>query len=66
MLTPEEEKRNRSKVQERRLEEKVKKSVGWGKFNDVFMISAVLNQGSSDIRVSYFNKYLFYYLQFTL
>uniref|UniRef100_A0A2S2Q172 GTPase Era, mitochondrial n=1 Tax=Sipha flava TaxID=143950 RepID=A0A2S2Q172_9HEMI len=50
MLTPEEEKRNRSKVQERRLEEKVKKSVGWGKFNDVFMISAVLNQGSSDIR----------------
>lgn len=40
-----------SKVQERMLEKKVKKSVGWDKFKDVFMVSAILNQGSSDIEV---------------
>lgn len=47
-----------SKVQERILEKKVKKSVGWDKFKDVFMVSAVLNQGSSDIEVRYYTVFI--------
>jgi len=40
----------RSKVQERMLAKKVRRSVGWDKFSDVFMVSAIHNHGSSDIR----------------
>lgn len=47
-----------SKVQERMLEKKVKKSIGWDKFKDVFMVSAVLNQGSSDIEVRYYTVFI--------
>lgn len=42
-----------SKVQERALGKKVRRSVGWDKFNDVFMVSAIHSHGSSDIRVSF-------------
>lgn len=57
-ITPEERAAlERSKVQERMLEKKVKRSIGWEKFSDVFMISAIHNHGSSDIRVSYFNSF---------
>lgn len=47
-----------SKVQERILEKKVKRSVGWNKFDYVFMVSASLNHGTSDIKVSYLNYYV--------
>lgn len=46
-----------SKVQERMLEKKVKKSVGWDKFKDVFMVSAIFNQGSSDIQVRFYTVF---------
>lgn len=43
-----------SKVQERMLGKKVKQSIGWENFKDVFMVSSVLKHGSSDIEVSIF------------
>jgi len=42
-----------SKIQERMLGKKIKKSVGWENFKDVFMVSAIHSLGSSDIKVSY-------------
>lgn len=55
IITPKENKdRERSKIQERMLGKKIKDSVGWEKFNDVFMVSAVFNHGTSDIKVSYY------------
>lgn len=54
-MTPKERKDHKhSKIQERMLGEKIKDSVGWEKFNDVFMVSAVFNHGTSDIKVSYY------------
>jgi len=47
-----------SKVQERALGKKVRRSVGWDKFNDVFMVSAIHSHGSSDIKVSCFNWFV--------
>ncbi|VVC43480.1 Hypothetical protein CINCED_3A022094 [Cinara cedri] len=44
------------KNQERMLEKKVKHSCGWDKFQDVFMVSAALNHGSSNIKVSFLKK----------
>lgn len=48
-----------SNIQERLLEKKVKQSVGWANFKDVFMVSAILHHGSSDIMVSCLNLLLF-------
>lgn len=39
------------KGQVRMLNKKVKQSSGWDKFQDVFMVSAIFNHGSSDIKV---------------
>lgn len=44
-----------SKVHERMLNKKIKQSIGWGNFSDVFMVSAVLSHGSSDIKVRHLN-----------
>jgi len=52
-----------SKIQERSLVKKVKRSVGWEKFNDVFMVSAIHSHGSADIRVSFLNLFVEYYLR---
>lgn len=41
------------RVSERILVEKVKQAVGWKNFSDVFMVSATLSHGSSDVKVSY-------------
>jgi len=40
------------KIQERMLEKKVTRSIGWENFKDVFMVSAINNLGSSDVEVS--------------
>lgn len=41
------------KGQERMMGKVVRQSSGWNKFLDVFMVSAILNHGSSDIKVSF-------------
>lgn len=50
-MTSQEKRAYEIKGQERMLEKKVKQVVGWDKFNEVFMVSAIQNQGSSDIKV---------------
>lgn len=59
MSSKEKEAHKRSKVQERMLNRKIKQSNGWGNFSDVFMVSAVLNHGTSDIKVKHFNILFF-------
>lgn len=44
-----------SNIQERILEKKIKQSVGWPNFKDIFMVSATLHHGSSDIMVGCLN-----------
>lgn len=46
-------------IQERMLGKKIKQSVGWANFKDIFMVSATLHHGSSDIMVSCLNILLF-------
>lgn len=50
-LSSKEQRAYEIKGQERMLQKKVKQVVGWDKFNEVFMVSAYFNQGSSDIQV---------------
>jgi len=61
IITPKEEsyRAHSSKVQERMLKKKIVQSVGWDKFNDVFMVSSVLDHGTSDIKVSCLDIFAF-------
>lgn len=48
-----------SNIQERMLRKKIKHSVGWANFKDIFMVSATLHHGSSDIMVGCLNILFF-------
>lgn len=61
MTSTEKEVHEKVKIQERMLGKTLKRSVGWENFKYVFMVSASLNHGTSDIKVNYLNYFIIKY-----
>lgn len=51
---------NMNKLPERKLNQQCKQNIGWEKFKDVFMVSALTGSGIKDIKVCNLNNYYYY------